>query len=103
MDKLNIPGKNRSFAYIIPAIRNIKTQSSSEQQENEHYTNAQNLVESVSSSVKNEKTWIYLIQKGHCKNLLGIKFIWLSTASDQNFFCMRQGYKSSHIFGWVEL
>ena len=56
MDKLNIPGKNRSFAYIIPAIRNIKTQSSSEQQENEHYTNAQNLVESVSSSVKNEKT-----------------------------------------------
>ena len=56
MDKLNIPGKNRSFAYILPAIENLKTHLSSEQEENEHYTNAQNLVESVSSSVKNEKT-----------------------------------------------
>ena len=56
MDKLNIPGKNRSFAYILPAIENLKTHFSSEQEENEHYTNAQNLVESVSSSVKNEKT-----------------------------------------------
>ena len=56
MDTLNIPGKNRSFAYILPAIENLKTHFSSEQEENEHYTNAQNLVESVSSSVKNEKT-----------------------------------------------
>ena len=56
MDKLDIPGKNRSFAYILPAIENLKTHFSSEQEENEHYTNAQNLVESVSSSVKNEKT-----------------------------------------------
>ena len=55
MDKLDIPGKNRSFAYILPAIENLKTHFSSEQEENEHYTNAQNLVESVSSSVKNEK------------------------------------------------
>ena len=54
MDKLDIPGKNRSFAYILPAIENLG-HFSSEQEENEHYTNAQNLVESVSSSVKNEK------------------------------------------------
>ena len=52
MDILNIPGKNRSFAYILPAIKNLKewVGNSQEKEETEHYTNAQALIISTTSS-----------------------------------------------------
>ena len=55
MDTLSIPGKNRSFAYILPAIENLKESSQSqEQEETEHYTNnAQALVNSIGNSNDN--------------------------------------------------
>ena len=55
MDILNIPGKNRSFAYILPAIKNLKewVSKSQEKEETEHYTNAQALIISTTSSDSN--------------------------------------------------
>jgi hypothetical protein len=54
MDTLSIPGKNRSFAYILPAIENLKEFSKSqEQEETEHYTNTQALVNSIGNSNDN--------------------------------------------------
>ena len=53
MDILNIPGKNRSFAYILPAIKNLKewVSKSQEQEETEHYTrHTQALINSTKSS-----------------------------------------------------
>ena len=48
MDTLSITGNNRSFAYILPAISNLKESSKSqEQEETEHYTNAQALIHSI--------------------------------------------------------
>ena len=53
MDILNIPGKNRSFAYILPAIKNLKewVSKSQEQEETEHYTrHTQALINSTTCS-----------------------------------------------------
>ena len=51
MDKLSLQGKNRSFACIFPAIENLKDQcKSQEQEETEHYTNAQAVLHSIENS-----------------------------------------------------
>ena len=55
MDILNIPGKNRSFVYILPAIQHLVTQNlkndlGSEQEETEHYTNATALIHSTTDT-----------------------------------------------------
>ena len=49
MDILNIPLENRSFATILPAIKNLKNSLSlmQEQAETNHYTNAQTQIESI--------------------------------------------------------
>ena len=49
MDILNIPGENRSFAYILPAIQNLKNYLDSEQEETEHYTNATAFIHSTTN------------------------------------------------------
>ena len=55
MDILNIPGENRSFAYILPAIKNLVPQNCKncvglEQEETEHYTNATALIHSTTDT-----------------------------------------------------
>ena len=51
MDTLSLQGKNRSFACIFPAIENLKDQcKSQEQEETEHYTNAQAVLHSIENS-----------------------------------------------------
>ena len=55
MDILNIPGENRSFAYILPAIKNLVAQNRKncvglEQEETEHYTNATALIHSTTDT-----------------------------------------------------
>ena len=49
---LDIPTENRSFATILPAIRDLKKSLSlmQEQAETNHYTNAQALIESISNN-----------------------------------------------------
>ena len=55
MDTLNIPGKNISFHYILPAIENPKRslRVSQEQEETEHYTNVQARIVSIANSDDN--------------------------------------------------
>ena len=51
MDTLSLQGKSRSFACIFPAIENLKDQcKSQEQEETEHYTNAQAVLYSIENS-----------------------------------------------------
>ena len=49
---LDIPAENRSFATILPAIQDLKKSLSlmQEQDETNHYTNAQVLIESISNN-----------------------------------------------------
>ena len=55
MDTLNIPGKNRSFHYILPAIEKLKRSLSisQEQEETEHYTNYTAVINSIGNSDDN--------------------------------------------------
>ena len=50
MEILNISEESRSFAYILPAIQNLKNYLGSEQEETEHYTKATALIHSTTNT-----------------------------------------------------